>query len=447
MWASRSATRIGRRGQRDEMNQTAANCEHILSRGATELQARHTECACYIHLNGKMNLQQSHQSLFFCLFLNAVVCLGGVTRCESLSAADSPQKDAVLYVATYSPEDGEGIFVATFDSSLGKLGRLRPTGGLKSPATLAIHPKGSVVYATTLIQETPEKATGGVVALAVDPQTAELREIDRRRSGGTGPCYLSIDGDGACLLVAHCGTASVACLQLQPDGRFGQASTVVRHVGESRNSEGKPQAHSIIVAPGNRFAIAADLGLDRLFVYRLEARSAQLLPHDPPFAALTPGGGPRHLAVHPRGRWIYAVNELGNTISAGSFNGDTGAYVSIQEISTLPAGFRGESYAAEIQVHPSGRYLYASNRGHDSLAAFAVIAETGRLDSLGQTPVQGKFPRHFAIDPSGRFLSVANQKSNQLAVFQIDPPTGRLTPQGTPIEIRQPVCVKFLVKP
>lgn len=392
-------------------------------------------------------MQHSPQSLFFCLFLNAVVCLEGVTCCEPLSAADSPPKATVLYVATYSPQDGEGIFVATFDSSLGQLGRLRPTGGLKSPAALAIHPKGSVVYATTLIQETPEKATGGVVALAVDPQTAELREIDRRRSGGTGPCYLSIDSEGACLLVAHCGTASVACLQLQSDGRFGEASTVLPHVGVSRNSEGKPQAHSIIVTPGNRFAIAADLGLDRLFLYRLQTKSAQLSPHDPPFAALTPGVGPRHLAVHPRGRWIYSVNELGNTISAGSFNSDTGAYESIQEISTLPAGFRGESYAAEIQVHPTGRYVYASNRGHDSLAAFAVNAETGRLDSLGQTPTQGKFPRHFAIDPTGRFLIVANQKSDHLAVFQIDPPTGRLTPLGMPIEVRQPVCVKFLVKP
>ncbi len=392
-------------------------------------------------------MQRSPQSLFCCLLLLAVVGLNGVTCCEPLSAADAPQKAAVVYVATYSPQDGEGIFVATFDASLGKLERLRPTGGLKSPAALAIHPQGSVVYATTLIQETPEQAVGGVVALAVDPETSELREIDRRRSGGTGPCYLSIDSEGACLLVAHCGTASVASLQLQPEGRFGEASTVVPHVGESRNAEGKPQAHSIIVAPGNRFAIAADLGLDRLFLYRLEARSARLTPHDPPFAALTRGAGPRHLAVHPRGKWIYTVNELGNTISAGSFNGETGAYEALQEISTLPAGFQGESYAAEIQVHPSGRYVYASNRGHDSLAAFAVNAETGRLESLGQTPSTGKFPRHFAIDPTGRFLVVANQKSDQLAVFRIDAATGRLMPHGTPIDVPQPVCVRYLVKP
>jgi len=392
------------------------------------------------------DLQHCNKSMLLCLLLTSVVCSEVVCCCEPLSAADSARKDAVLYVATYSSQDGEGIFVATFDSTHGTLGRLRPTGGLKSPAALTIHPQGNVVYATTLIQESPEKAVGGVVALAVDPQTAELREIDRRRSGGTGPCYLSIDTDGVCLLVAHCGTASVACLQLQPDGRFGKASTLVPHVGESRNSEGKPQAHSIIVAPGNRSAIAADLGLDRLFLYRLAARSAQLTPHDPPFAALTPGSGPRHLAVHPSSRWIYSVNELGNTISAGSFNTETGVYEFLQEISTLPADFRGESYAAEIQVHPSGRYVYASNRGHDSLAAFAMNAETGRLESLGQTPSTGKFPRHFAIDPTGRFLVVANQKSDQLAVFQIDELTGRLTPQGTPIDVRQPVCVKFLVK-
>ena len=373
--------------------------------------------------------------------------LNFVALCESLLGEEPARKSVFLYVATYSPQAGEGVFVTTFDSTNGTLGVLRPGGGQKSPAALAIHPSGKFVYGTTLIQESPEKSSGGIVALAIDPQTGELREIDRQLSGGTGPCYLSIDGEGRCLLVAHCGTASVACRQLQPDGRFGPAMTVVPHVGESRNAEGKPQAHSIIVAPGNRFAIAADLGLDRLFIYSLEARSAGLTPHDPPFAALTLGAGPRHLAVHPGGRWIYSVNELGNTISAGSFNGDTGVYESIQEISTLPADFQGESYAAEIQVHPTGRYVYASNRGHDSLATFSVNAETGRLESLGQTPAQGKFPRHFAIEPTGRFLVVANQKSDQLAVFQIDELTGRLTPQGMPIELRQPVCVKFLVKP
>lgn len=386
------------------------------------------------------------KSRFICLILNAAVCLMGAASCEQLSAADGPQDAVILYVATYSPEHGEGIFVATFDCSSGQLSHLRPTGGLNSPASLVIHPQGNVVYATTVIEDALGNAVGGVIALAIDSATAELRGIDRRPSGGTGPCYLSIDSEGACLLVAHCGTAGVASLQLQPDGRFGKASSVVTHVGESRNAEGKPQAHSIIVVPGNRFAVAADLGLDRLFLYRLDIRSAQLSPHETPYAEMTPGAGPRHLAMHPRSQWVYSVNELGNTISAGFFNSETGVYEPIQEISTLPGSFHGESYAAEIQVHPSGRYLYTSNRGHDTLAVFDINAVTGRLSLLGHTPSQGRFPRSFAIDPTGRFLIVANQKSNQLAVFGIDSLTGRLTPAGPPIELRQPVCLKFLVR-
>lgn len=369
-----------------------------------------------------------------------------VTPCVSLIADVPVQKSTYLYVATYSPQAGEGVFVTTFDLTNGTLGVLRPTGGQKSPAALAIHPGGKFVYATTLIQETPEKSSGGIAALAIDPKTGELREIDRRMSGGTGPCHLSIDNHEQCLLVAHCGTSSVACWQLQPDGRFGKASTNLAHVGESRNAEGKSQAHSILAAPGNRFAIAADLGLDRLFVYRLEAQAARLTPHDPPFTEVTHGAGPRHLATHPNGRFVYSVNELGNTVTAYAFSGETGRLKRLSDVSTLPADFHGESYAAEIQIHPTGRFLYASNRGHDSLAMFSIDEKSGQLDLIGHVSSQGKFPRHFAQDPAGRFLIVANQKSNQLSMFSIDPVSGQLTAQGTPVPVPQPVCVKFVVQ-
>lgn len=380
-------------------------------------------------------------------FLIALALLVIAARNQLLFADESERKPGFLYVATYSPKAGDGIFVAKYDRESGRVGTLRPTGGAGTPAALALHPGGQFLYATTLIKDAQEKPVGGVAAFAIDSATGELREIERRPSGGTGPCYLSIESQGRCLVVANCGTASVACLKLEFDGRFGNASTVIPHVGESRNSEGKPQAHSIVVAPGNRFAIAADLGLDRLFVYRLDAGLARLTAHDPPFAEVTPRSGPRHLAFHPQGQFAYAVNELGNTVTACTFQGETGRLHPFQQISTLPNDFRGESYAAEIQVHPSGRFLYASNRGHDSLAMFSIDQQTGRLTAIGSAASEGKFPRHFAIDPAGEFLLVANQKSDGLIVFRVDTDSGRLKSLGSLIAVPQPVCVRILTRP
>jgi 6-phosphogluconolactonase len=358
----------------------------------------------------------------------------GVVVAASVAAplpAEEPKPNQpLLFVATYSPVDGEGIFVATFDENAGTVGALHPTGGLRSPAALALHPKQRILYATAVATDANQKSTGAIAAFAIAP-SGELREIDRRPSGGQGPCFLATDSAGHCLVVANCGTASVACFGLRPDARFNGAATILPHEGVSRNSEGKPQAHSIIVAPGDRYAIAADLGLDRLFVYQLGGKHARLVPHDPPFAQLPHGAGPRHLAFHPRGDFVYAVNELDNTVTCCQFDNQTGRLQPVQSISTLPAHFRGESYAAEIQAHPSGRFLYASNRGHDSLAIFSIHPDS-------------KFPRHFAIFPSGRHLIVANQKNDRLSLFEIDSETGRLTPVGSPIAVPSPVCIRVL---
>jgi len=360
-------------------------------------------------------------------------------------AADPPAiKPSFLYVATYSPRQGEGLFVAPWNPQRGEVGALRATGGLQTTATLVVHPRGGRLYATTLLPDAKGQPGGAIAAFSIDPRNGDLKEIDRRASGGTGPCYLAIDGDGRCLVVANCGTASVACLQLKPDGRFGDSATVIQHTGTSQNSEGKPQAHSILVAPGNRFAIAADLGLDRVFSYQLDGTLARLSANDPPFVAVPRGAGPRHVAFHPTGRWAYSVNELNNTVSTFSFESKTGVLQSTENITTLPDDFRGESYAAEIQVHPTGRFLYASNRGHDSLAKYAVDPPTGQLRRVGHTLTGGKFPRHFTIDPAGQFLIVANQKSDQLVLFQIDPDSGDLKHHGMPVAIPQPVCVKIL---
>ena len=336
-----------------------------------------------------------------------------------------PRQPVCLYVATNSPRDGEGVFVATFDQGRGRLGELRPTGGLKSPAYLAIHPRGGVVYAPTKLSGNNAASSGGVVALVRDAETGALREIGRRPSGGDGPCYLALDQAGECLLVAHCGAGGVSCLKLNSDGSCGTL------------------AHSILATPGDQFAVSADLGLDRLFLYRLDVRRAQLTTHQPPFVPLTIGAGPRHLAFDPRGRFLYSANELGNTVTALEFNRETGQAKVLQELSTLPADYRGESFAAEIQVHPSGRFLYVSNRGHDSLATFAIDSRTGRLERKGFTASGGKFPRHFTMDSTGEYLIVANQKSDRLTLFRVDIESGRLTLHRDPIKVAAPVCVRF----
>ena len=380
-------------------------------------------------------------------FTTILVLLIAALPCEILAADPPASKPSFLYVATYSPQPGEGLFVANWDAKRGDVRALRATGNLQTTAALVIHPRGSWLYATTLMPDAKGQPSGAIAAFSVDATNGDLKEIDRHASGGTGPCYLAIDSTGGCLVVANCGNASVACLQLNPDGRFGDSTTIMQHTGTSQNSEGKPQAHSILVAPGNRFAIAADLGLDRVFSYQLDVASARMTTNQPPFSSVPRGAGPRHVAFHPTVRWAYSVNELNNTVSAFSFDSKTGTLESTQNITTLPDGDRSESYAAEIQVHPTGRFLYASNRGHDSVARYAVDPQTGQLRHLGHTLTGGKFPRHFTIDPAGQFLIVANQKSHQLVHFQIDRDTGDLRHHGLPITVPQPVCVKILARP
>jgi len=230
------------------------------------------------------------------------------------------------------------------------------------------------------------------------------------------------------------------------DGRLGEASAFVQHTGSSVNPKRQegPHAHSIDTSPDNRFLLAADLGLDRLLVYRFDPFKGSLEPNDPAFAKINPGAGPRHFAFHPGGRFVFAVNEMGSSISAFSYDAARGSLRELQTISMLPKDFASQSDAAEIEVHPSGKFLYGSNRGHDSIAVFAIEAGKGTLTPVEYVPTQGKTPRNFAIDPTGSYMVVANQDSDNLVVFRIDAKTGRLTPNGKVPDVPSPVCVKFV---
>ena len=257
---------------------------------------------------------------------------------------------------------------------------------------------------------------------------------------------MTVDRAGKNVLVANYGGGSVACLPIKEDGSLGEATSFIQHEGSGPNPKRQqgPHAHSINVDAANRFAVAADLGLDKLLVYRLDAAAGKLTPNDPPFVAMAPGAGPRHFAFHPGGRYAYAINELNSTVTAMTYDADRGVLKAIQSITTLPEGFAGVNYPAEVQVHPSGKFVYGSNRGHDSIATFAVDAATGKLTSVAHEPTQGKNPRNFGIDPSGRYLLAANQDGNNVVVFRIDAKTGKLTPTGSSIQVTAPVCIKML---
>jgi 6-phosphogluconolactonase len=302
------------------------------------------------------------------------------------------------------------------------------------------------VYAVNEVSDFDERGGGSVTAFALDAATGRLRELNRQPSRGGSPCHLAVDRTGQALIVANYSGGNVTLLPIREDGTLGEPATVVQHEGHSVHPERQkgPHAHHVRLDPGNRFVVAADLGLDQLRVYRMDPSRPSLSPHDPPFARVTPGAGPRHLAFHPDGRWLYAINELQSTVTTFSWDGASGRLAPQQTVPTVPEGAPPSNSTAEIAVHPSGRFVYGSNRGHDSIVVFAVDGQRGTLVPVEHEPTRGRTPRHFALDPSGRWLIAANQNSHTLTVFRVDERTGALAPQGEPVPAGAPVCVLFL---
>jgi 6-phosphogluconolactonase len=309
-----------------------------------------------------------------------------------------------------------------------------------------VDPHQRFLYAANEIANFGGQKSGAVSAFAIDRGTGKLTFLNQVSSRGAGPCYVSLDKTGRFVLVANYDGGSVAVFPVHQDGRLGEASAFVQHQGHGVNPERQegPHAHSIALSPDNRFALAADLGLDELLVYRFDAKRGSLAANQPPFAKVPAGAGPRHFDFSPGGKFVYVINEMGNTITTFSYNAARGELRELQSVSTLPKDFKGENTTAEVQVHPSGKFLYGSNRGHDSIAVFAIDAGTGKLTPVEITLTQGKEPRNFAIDPTGEYLFAANQNSNNIAVFRIDSQTGHLTPTGQVLEAPSPVCVTFV---
>jgi len=351
----------------------------------------------------------------------------------------------LMYVGTYTGPDSNGIYAYRFDARTGDVKPLGLAAETKNPSFLAIHPNRKFLYAVG--ESSGAGAWGGSVsAFALDRATGKLTFLNSASSGGKGPCHLVVDKTGRNVVVANYGSGATAVLPVKPDGRLGEPSSTIQHTGSSvdRARQEGPHAHSANLSPDNRFAFVADLGLDKILVYKFDATKGTIAPNTPPFATVARGSGPRHFAFHPSGKFAYVINEMGNTVTAFSYDAAGGVLTSLQTISTLPQGFSGKSYCAEVVVHPSGKFLYGSNRGHNSIAVFAIDPAKGTLTAIEQTPTGGKWPRNFNIDPTGAYLFAANEQSNDIFLFRIDPATGKLTPTGKKLEVGKPVCIKFM---
>jgi len=346
---------------------------------------------------------------------------------------------SLLYVGTNSQQDAEGIRLFRFDATRGRLEALE---SVDSPNVmfLAVHPNGRFLYAAGAPRD-PH-----LHAFRIAPDTGALTFVNSQPSHGRTPCHLSVDRSGQFVLVANYTGGNVAVFPIREDGGLGPATEVVQHEGtglDPKRQEG-PHPHSVVLSPDNRFALVADLGTDLIAVYRFDTETGRMSPNDPPSASVKPGAGCRHMTFHPNGRFLYAINELDNTVTAFGWDASRGALDTLGTISALPADFSGESYCAGVVVSADARFLYGSNRGHDSVAVFAIDQSSGLLSTVAIEPALGGFPTTLAIDPTGEWLLVGNQRSDTVVVFRIDSATGGLSPAGKATKVSAPMCLTFI---
>lgn len=386
-------------------------------------------------------------------FIPWCLCMAAVGSVSTSARAEEAPKPAtgscLVYVGTYTGEKSQGIYAYRLDLATGNCTPLGLVAEVKNPSFLAVHPNRKFLYAVSEISDPAQGSTGGVTALAIDNASGKLQPLNAQSSQGAGPCHLVVDHSGRSVLVANYGGGSVAALPVGEDGKLSPAAAKMQHAGNSVNPDRQkePHAHSINVSPDNRFAVAADLGLDKVLVYKFDPATSTLTPNDPPSASLAPGSGPRHAAFHPNGKLLYVINEILCTLTTFAYDAERGVLTELQTLPTLPSAdpLKPEYSTAEVQVHPSGKFVYGSNRGHDSITVFAVDPEKGALTYVDNHATRGKTPRGFGIDPTGNFFLAGNQDSGTIAVFRIDQKTGRLAPIGDLLEVGSPVCVKFVM--
>ncbi|OWK41096.1 lactonase family protein [Fimbriiglobus ruber] len=352
--------------------------------------------------------------------------------------------DPLVFVTAFAPGEQGGIHAYEFDTKAGKLKPVRHTAGVENPFFLALSPNKKFLYSIHA-KQFGGKENEQVAAYEVIGRTGELKLLNRQSAEGTAACYLDVDKTGRAVLVANYSSGSVASLPVKVDGSLGEKASFFQYKGSSVNPrrQKEPHAHCFVVSPDNRYAFAADLGTDQILSYKLDPAAAKLTPNDPPFVKAPAGAGPRHLTFHPNGKWVYVINELLNSVTAFDYDTAAGKLTEKQTIPTLPDDFKGTSYCADLKITPDGKFLYGTNRGHDSVAAYS-IGDDGRLSLVAIEPSLGKGPQNLAITPDGAWLLCANMPGNNVAVFRIDAGTGRLKPTGEPVSQPSPSCIMLL---
>lgn len=345
-----------------------------------------------------------------------------------------------VYFGAHSSGPHIGFSLSHFDTETGVLTPPKFLLEAKEPAFFIIHPDGKHFYSCN------SGIPGGVSAYEIDPHTGDLKYINRVLAGGGDTSFISLDQTGQYALVANYLGGSGAVFKLRPDGGIGDWTGFTQHTGSSVDPQRQthPYAHAILTDPTNRFAVIPDLGTDNLYIYHFDEKVGTIKPNAPPYIHVAPGSGPRHVRFHPNGRLIYLINEMASSIIGFDWDTAAGKLTEFQTVSTLPEDFKGTNACAELEIHPNGKFLYASNRGHDSLAVFAIDSTNGKLSLIEHTSSRGKTPRNFAFDPSSQWIICTNQASDNAVVFRVDPTSGHLSAVGGPVAVPAPFCERFL---
>ncbi|MDB6119033.1 MAG: pgl 2 [Verrucomicrobiaceae bacterium] len=359
----------------------------------------------------------------------------------SLARADDP----LVFVSAFASGNKGAVHAFQFDGKTGALKPLHRTTDLQNPFFLAVSPDQRFLYAIDA-EKFGGKADEKVAAYGIEGRTGKLKRLNEQSTHGNASCYISVDATGKTVAVANYSSGNVASFSVKADGSLGEAVSIMQHTGPGADPQRQkgPNAHSMVMSPDNRFALAADLGIDKIMVYRLDAATATLTPHkDQPFVKTEPGSGPRHMVFHPNGKRLYVINEIGNSVTRFDYAAETGTLTLRHSISTVPADYTGKSYCADLKITPDGGFLYATNRGHDSIASYR-IAQDGVLTLLAIQPSLGKGPQNLLITPDGQWLLCANMPGNSVVVFQIDGKTGGLKAVGDPVSMPMPSCIRWV---
>ncbi len=357
-------------------------------------------------------------------------------------------QDILLYVGTYTsgPSKSEGIYIYGFDSRNGHITPRKVVSGVEEPSFLAIDRRRRFLYSVNETLDYQGQKGGAVSSFAIDQRTGSLSLLNKQPSMGAAPCHISITNDARFALIANYFGGNVAVLPIEKDGSLGRSVDVRQHEGKGpKQQQEAPHAHSVLLDDKNRFAFVNDLGTDKVVIYEFDRNTGQLSPNAAqPFYKARPGAGPRHFKIHPNGRFAFIVNELDMTVTSLRFDAELGKLSEVQTLSTLPTGYTGANSCADIHVSPDGNFLYASNRGHDSIVSYRIDPKTGSLQFIEHVPTGGKTPRNFVIDPTGSYLLAANQRSDSIVVFAIDRDTGKLSAAGQSVSVPSPVCLLMI---